>query len=88
MEKKYTCPDCGEEMTYGYIFPQMACSGLIWAPPECFKDGVFGKKIPFKEMKNISDKGLQIPLGNDLIADMTGAYCCRRCGNTLIKVKK
>lgn len=88
MAKAYNCPDCGAEMTYGYIFPQMACSGLIWAPPECFRDGVFGKRIPFKEMKDISDKGLQIPLGNDLIADMTGAYCCRRCGVTIIKVKK
>ena len=88
MEKKYSCPDCGREMAYGYIFPQMACSGLIWAPPECFKDGVFGKKIPFKEMKNISDKGLQIPLGNDLIADMLGGYACKKCGTVIINTEK
>ena len=85
MEKKYSCPDCGEEMAYGYIFPQMACAGLIWAPPECFKDGVFGKRIPMKEMMNISDKGLQIPLGNDLIADMLAGYCCRKCKTVILR---
>ena len=87
-EKTYKCPDCGAEMKFGYVFPTMPCDRLAWAPPESFKDGVFGKSLPMKELLNITDKGMLIQLGSGKLNDLLKGWSCRKCRTVIISAKK
>ena len=87
MEKKYTCPDCGAEMVFGYLVPGNQQNGLsaIWAPKEVCDD-VNMAGFP---KGRLSDKGgITVPLNRGMVFDRTEGYACRDCGNILIKLKK